>query len=409
MNRKLISVVMLISLFVASVFSINADSINDLQNEIDALEEQNEQAAAKEAEARQQLDDYEELLLQIQEDIASINDQIISKEQEIADLNSEMDTTKAKIAELEEEIPVKKGEADKALVAIQQISESNLVSSLVSGEGGEYLKNASSMIILYNSLAKPLKELKDIQAELQKKKEDLEVNLKTQELAQQELKASEIELESQEDDYNYYIQQQNQIISNSEAEINDTSSEIEDKQNAIDFYESQGCGPDDEYGVDCGDTGVAPGTQGFIRPIESDYVSCEYLCYSGHSGIDLGGHGDREIYPAYPGQVLSAGWSNSGYGNNIVLIHNTPDGIIFTRYAHLSQIYVSAGDTVGYNDQIGYMGNTGNSTATHLHFEVIVDYNGDGYPSSGECVNPRNYVNFPSGTYVWWYDRTSAV
>ncbi len=58
-----------------------------------------------------------------------------------------------------------------------------------------------------------------------------------------------------------------------------------------------------------------------------------------------------------------------GYGNQILLQH--ADGSQ-TRYGHLSQIGVLVGQTVSAGQRIGAVGNTGVSTGSHLHFEVIV-------------------------------------
>jgi murein DD-endopeptidase MepM/ murein hydrolase activator NlpD len=54
-----------------------------------------------------------------------------------------------------------------------------------------------------------------------------------------------------------------------------------------------------------------------------------------------------------------------------------------TLYAHLSRMFVRAGNVVTRGAVIGNMGNTGNSTGAHLHFEVI---------KRGVKVNPRSYL-----------------
>jgi len=62
----------------------------------------------------------------------------------------------------------------------------------------------------------------------------------------------------------------------------------------------------------------------------------------------------------------SSGW-NGGYGKYIVISH---DNGTQTLYSHLSETAVSAGVKVSQGQTIGYMGNTGKSTGTHLHFEI---------------------------------------
>ena len=91
----------------------------------------------------------------------------------------------------------------------------------------------------------------------------------------------------------------------------------------------------------------------------------------GHTGIDFRCNIGTTVFAAGSGKVVvtSGGWSG-GYGNQIVIDHG---GGRMTRYAHLSSINVSAGDTVGRGQVIGNSGNTGRSTGPHLHFEVIIN------------------------------------
>ncbi len=93
-----------------------------------------------------------------------------------------------------------------------------------------------------------------------------------------------------------------------------------------------------------------------------------------HTGIDLGGKDGvgLTVFSAGPGIVIATqyGW-NDGYGNNIVIQHNTNQGPRYTRYCHLASIYINQGDSVNENTEIGLMGTTGNSTGIHLHFELL--------------------------------------
>lgn len=90
--------------------------------------------------------------------------------------------------------------------------------------------------------------------------------------------------------------------------------------------------------------------------------------WSMHSGIDIGAPHGTPVLAAYDGQV-SLAQEDGGYGLSIVLDHN--QGEQQTRYAHLSEILVKPGQWVTQGTLIGLVGNTGNSTGPHLHFEAF--------------------------------------
>ncbi len=98
-----------------------------------------------------------------------------------------------------------------------------------------------------------------------------------------------------------------------------------------------------------------------------------------HEGIDISGVRDYTIKAADNGKVIYAGW-RGGYGNAVMIDHG--NGIV-TLYGHMRKLTVSVGDKVAKGQQIGIMGSTGDSTGTHLHFEVRVN---------GKFKNPLNYV-----------------
>ena len=79
------------------------------------------------------------------------------------------------------------------------------------------------------------------------------------------------------------------------------------------------------------------------------------------------------------GVVLYAGDGLRGYGNAIVLDHG--DGVT-TLYGHLKNIRVQSGDIVAAGSVIGAVGDTGNATTAHLHFELRLE---------GEGVDPEPY------------------
>ena len=114
------------------------------------------------------------------------------------------------------------------------------------------------------------------------------------------------------------------------------------------------------------------------------YISCNFgeedaYGNSGHRGTDIPAPEGTPILAAHGGTVIISGWNNS-YGNQVLLDNGAG---LSTRYAHMTVAAVSAGETVTAGQVIGYVGNTGDSTGFHLHFEVM---------QNGVRVNPLDAV-----------------
>lgn len=123
-------------------------------------------------------------------------------------------------------------------------------------------------------------------------------------------------------------------------------------------------------------------TGSFVRPC-SGYLTSRYGYRWGrnHNGIDIGASTGTPIYAADGGVISMSGW-NGGYGKMIAINHE--NGYV-TYYAHCSRLLYNAGKRVAKGDVIAYVGNTGNSTGPHLHFEVRLN---------GSPRNPLNYVSY---------------
>lgn len=113
--------------------------------------------------------------------------------------------------------------------------------------------------------------------------------------------------------------------------------------------------------------------------ITSRYGSTESVRTSAHAGLDIGAPTGTSIKAAAAGTVIFSGWSG-GYGYVVKLDHGNG---ITTIYAHCSSLLVSTGQTVSQGEVIAKVGSTGNSTGSHLHFEVR---------KNGITYNPQNYV-----------------
>ena len=134
----------------------------------------------------------------------------------------------------------------------------------------------------------------------------------------------------------------------------------------------------------CGGIAVADGALCWPLPGHT-YISCNFgdddaYGNSGHRGTDIPAPEGTPILAAHSGTVIISGWNNS-YGNQVLLDNGAG---LSTRYAHMTQTAVTAGEAVTAGQVIGYVGSTGDSTGFHLHFEVM---------QNGVRVNPMDMVS----------------
>lgn len=141
-----------------------------------------------------------------------------------------------------------------------------------------------------------------------------------------------------------------------------------------------------ERGVMLGSSMTPASLKIFSVPIEG-YITSPYEWrdigqgWKFHQAIDISGPNikGKQVLAAGDGEVIKIYYS-WGYGKRVEILH--PNGMI-TTYSHLNSYLVEEGDVVKEGQPIGIVGSTGNSTGTHLHFEVIID---------GEKVNPTHYL-----------------
>ncbi len=96
-----------------------------------------------------------------------------------------------------------------------------------------------------------------------------------------------------------------------------------------------------------------------------------------HSGYDLAVPTGTRVLPIMSGKVIEAEKNWYGYGNMVLVDHGNG---YTSRYAHLSQIWVSVGQEIELSTTLGLAGSTGRSTGPHLHLEVT---------ENGRLVSPK--------------------
>jgi murein DD-endopeptidase MepM/ murein hydrolase activator NlpD len=129
-----------------------------------------------------------------------------------------------------------------------------------------------------------------------------------------------------------------------------------------------------------------------IKPVREDKLSKNMNVLSGfgnrihpifkvkkfHAGVDFPARQGTAIQSTGSGKVVDAGWHN-GYGNCVTIDHGYG---YETLYGHMHKISVKNGDTVKKGQKIGEVGDTGHSTAPHLHYEVHF---------KGKPINPIHF------------------
>lgn len=109
------------------------------------------------------------------------------------------------------------------------------------------------------------------------------------------------------------------------------------------------------------------GTGTYILPVSPVRITQPY--WEGHPALDFDTITGQAVWAADGGTVIFSGWSESGYGNLIIIDHGTG---YWTYYAHNEYNLVDNGQAVYQGQQIATSGNTGRSTGDHLDFRIRV-------------------------------------
>ncbi|NKI26875.1 M23 family metallopeptidase [Arenibacter sp. 6A1] len=107
-----------------------------------------------------------------------------------------------------------------------------------------------------------------------------------------------------------------------------------------------------------------------------------------HYGIDLAAPSGTKVHATASGTIKELGYSPKGYGIYIVMRHRFG---FETIYGHLEKVLVHKGETIAQHQIIGTLGNTGNSTGYHLHYEIL---------KNKEKIDPRPSFDLKKKIYA---------
>ena len=402
---------------------VAARSVSEIQADQDAIQSKLDDVNGKISDLQGQIDSEEayqaELSEQIslyQQQIALMDEQIGALEDQIEEKNAEIETLQTDIASLDEEIAAKQVEIDETyalfkerMVALYQAGETSSLAMLLSSDSfADFVTNVQLMQAVSESDQQLVNKLRTQKEEQQAQKDEKEAAEAEVQAALTQIQEDEAQLVEERSDQQSARESLEAAYAESKTAMQDLEAmkanyeanreEIEAEEAAVEaelqqLYASMASSSSSSSSGSSGSSSsgsssnviVDTGDLSFRWPLPGyTTVTSGYGARWGttHTGIDISGGGcyGSPIVAAESGTVILCQWYST-YGQCIIVDHG---GGYSTLYAHMSAYAVSTGDYVTKGQTIGYVGDTGNVTGPHLHFEVRVN---------GVTQNPLNYVS----------------
>jgi len=397
---------LIIALTVA--FPVFAGEIDDLKKEIEQRAKEIEELKKQEEEykgeigyAHKAADSLKEVIIDFNEQIKRFENEIDIKEHEISALSLEIKRTELEMLAKEEGI---KRTREYIAAILREIYENGdeRVSELIFkyDDFSEFFNQVESRELLQESLAARIDDIKDLKEKLEIEKEELSNYLVTLEAIKRGLDNKSSILELQRIKKNDLLKD----TRNEEWRYRDLLNITKERQGAIQReifdLEDKLRQAIDESSVPAPRPGVLSWpTEGLLT---QGYGCTEFAktskfyptCF--HNGIDVAASYGTEVVSARIGKVIAVQNAPYAYGKWIAVEH---DNGLITLYGHLSFQSARVGQGVARGEVIGYMGSTGFSTGSHLHFTVYAPNTFSTKPSTisgilpiGATINPFDYL-----------------
>ncbi len=375
-KNKMLKGLVAITVCLSLAVPVKATEVDDAKKKADTLQNQKNTAQNEKNSLVTQLEKKVKEMEEVQQ-------QISDKETEIKEKEDELVT--AKVNENTQYTNMKK-----RIKFMYENGNAQLIEILISAESiGDFLNKAEYINTISTYDRDMLVEYQEIVKDVEDQEEAL-----NEEYAQ--LDKMHDDIVAKQEELTTLVNEKSKEIASLDSELTSTNAKIKELEEAAAEAQrkqqeaaaaaakaAQSASSSGSSTYVASDSVVVSGSGQFTNPCPSGTVSSTFgyrdFDSSFHKGLDLAASEGSPTYAADAGTVIIAGWSDSA-GNWVVIDHG--NGIV-TKYMHHSALAVSAGQTVVKGQQIGYVGNTGDSFGAHLHFQVEVD---------GTAVDPQGYL-----------------
>ena len=345
---------------------------SDIDNQIKELENEQKEIKANKSETMKSVED---LIYQI----SDVENEIDDLKSQVKDLQAQIKVTEKSIEQKEEEYNKQKELLDARVIALYKNGENSYLEIFLSSSSlKDFLSKYYYAEALMNADKEFMQKVTDEKKEIEATKAELEKNKSALDDALSQQRIKQNSLERLKNEKQTYVAQ----LTAEEKENQQEIEKFEEDKRKIQAELKRIA--EEEAKKNTTNISQKPSASGYIFPVQglskSNINNKTYPSYKGHTGVDV------NIAVKDGTVVISEARISNGkyysYGEYIVISHG--DGTM-TLYAHMlaNSRKVKVRDKVKQGQVIGTVGSTGNSTGTHLHFEVRV---------GGSPVNPLPYL-----------------
>ncbi|MFT8323599.1 MAG: peptidoglycan DD-metalloendopeptidase family protein [Bacillus sp. (in: firmicutes)] len=385
-----------------------ASSVQDLQSKKDIIQEDRSELESGIKKAQQELnqlkseqDKMDSEIKRLDMLISDINQRIRDKSEEISNTKIKIDELKEEISDLQDRIQKREDLLKERVRSYQQTGNIGYLDVIMGSQTfSDFIDRVGAVATIVNADGDLIREHLEDKELLEKKEVEVKEKLENLQQFLDDMKTMKQDLDVQKkekDDIMTSLKSEEETLENETLNLEEEKSVLTSQEDAIgkaidlentrkNGTEKMGQAATQNNGLKSFDSNSGEWT----KPAQGRLTSSLGERWNKfHAGIDIANGADVPIVAAADG-VVSRSYYSTSYGNVIFISHSINGQIYTTVYAHMDSRSVQAGESVSKGQQVGIMGNTGQSFGQHLHFEM---HKGEWNASKSNAINPLDYMS----------------